>query len=124
MKSNTTNYTIKVVAKEIEITRRFEKAANVIGSNEYNTLITLMNDFPNFRVTVKEIKKSNNKQSYKGLTISEMERFVTRKSEDDLAKFKKALEIAKERQGTYALIKKWFLDNYKDEYESELSKVA
>lgn len=124
MKNNTTNYTIKVVAKEIEITRRFEKAANVIGSNEYNTLITLMNDFPNFRVTVKEIKKSNNKQSYKGLTISEMERFVTRKSEDDLAKFKKALEIAKERQGTYALIKKWFLDNYKDEYESELSKVA
>lgn len=124
MKNKTTNYTIKMAAKEIEISRRFEKAANVIGSNEYNTLITLMNDFPQFKVTVKEIKKNKNKKSYKGLTISEMEKFVSRKSDEDLERFQKALAIAKGRQGTYALIKKWFLDRYKEEYANELAVEA
>ena len=41
---NTTNYTINAAAKEIIITKKFEKAANVIGSNEYKDLVTLIDE--------------------------------------------------------------------------------
>ena len=61
---NTTNYTINAAAKEIIITKKFEKAANVIGSNEYKDLVTLMRDFPEFNIKVKEIKKKANKKTY------------------------------------------------------------
>lgn len=124
MKNNTANYTIKIATKEIEISRRFEKAANVIGSNEYNTLITLMNDFPQFKVTVKEIKKNKNKKSYKGLTIKEMDRFVSTRTEEEIQAFNNVKAIAREKQGTYAIIKKWFLDRYKEDYENEVAMVA
>ena len=66
---NTTNYTINAAAKEIIITKKFEKAANVIGSNEYKDLVTLMRDFPEFNIKVKEIKKKANKKTYNGLTM-------------------------------------------------------
>ena len=36
MKNNTTNYTINATQKVIIITKKFEKAANCIGSKEYN----------------------------------------------------------------------------------------
>ena len=32
--------------------------------------------------------------------------------------------IAREKQGTYAIIKKWFLDRYKEDYENEVAMVA
>ena len=44
MKNTTANYTINAAKKEIIITKKFEKAANVIGSNEYKDLVTLMKD--------------------------------------------------------------------------------
>ena len=65
MKNNTTNYTIKATQKEIIITKKFEKAANCIGSKEYNELVRLMNDFPTFEIRVKEIEKNNKKKKIK-----------------------------------------------------------
>ena len=50
MKNNTTNYTINATQKVIIITKKFEKAANCIGSKEYNELVRLMNDFPTFEI--------------------------------------------------------------------------
>ena len=66
MKNTTTNYTINAAAKEIIITKKFEKAANIIGSNEYKALVTLMKDFPDFDIKVREIKKNKSKKTYSG----------------------------------------------------------
>ena len=55
MKNNTTNYKIKATQKEIIITKKFAKAANVIGSTAYNELVRLMKDFRSFVIRVKEI---------------------------------------------------------------------
>lgn len=103
MKNTTTNYTINAAAKEIEITKKFEKAASVYNSNEYKQLVALMNDLPTFTIKVKEIKKKAGKKSYKGLTINEMRRFVSTRSEKELFVFEKVLEVAKHKNGSYAI---------------------
>ena len=35
--------------------------------------------------------------------------------------FKKVLVIAANKQGKYAVVKKWFLDRYKEAYSEELA---
>lgn len=123
MKNTTANYTINAATKEIIITKKFEKAANVINSNEYKDLVTLMKDFPDFKIKVREIKKNTNKKTYNGLTIDEMKRFISTRSQEESALFEKVVEIAKHRKGTYAITKKWFLNKYKEAYDKELEAL-
>lgn len=126
MKNNTASNGIKVnvVTKEIIITKAFEKAASQIGSKEYEEMVKTLQDFPEFVVKYKEIKKKANKTSYKGLTIDEMKRFVSTRSTAEQEKFDKVLEIASGQRGKYAIVKKWFLDNYKEVYVSELDTIS
>ena len=120
---NTTNYTINAAAKEIIITKKFEKAANIIGSNEYKALVTLMKDFPDFDIKVREIKKNKSKKTYSGLTIEEMRRFIGSRSEEEVFLFEKVVTIAKHKKGSYAITKKWFLNKYKEAYDKELEAL-
>ncbi len=110
-------------AKVIIITKAFEKAANNIGSTEYNELVKIRRDFPDYTIKRKEIEKNTSKQSYKGLTVKEMKRFIATRSEKEVELFDKVCEIAKNKQGKYAVIKKWFLDNYQKVYEKELENL-
>lgn len=64
--------------KQIIITKGFEKAAGEINSAEYKVLQTAMKDFPTFEIRRKEIKKKENKTSYRGLTYAIMEDFSKR----------------------------------------------
>lgn len=122
--NNKTELNFNHAAKEIIITKKFEKAANILGSREYSALVAVRKDFPDYKIVTKTIKKKENKKSYKGLSIDEMKRFVARKGEKDLIAFEKALEIAKDRPSKYATIKKWFLSNYQEEYDAELENLA
>ena len=124
MKNTTANYTINAATKEIIITKKFEKAANVINSNEYKALVTLMRDFPDFDIKVREIKKNTSKKTYSGLTIEEMRRFIAARSEKEVFLFEKVVTIAKHKKGSYAVTKKWFLNHYKDEYAKELEVLS
>lgn len=123
MKNTTTNYTINAATKEIIITKKFEKATNIIGSNEYKALVTLMRDFPDFDIKVREIKKNTSKKTYSGLTIEEMRRFIGTRSEQEVFLFEKVVTIAKHKKGSYAITKKWFLNKYKEAYEKELETL-
>ena len=122
----TRNYTINVIAKEIVMTKAFEKKASKVGTDEYNELVALMRDFPTFTIKVKDIKKKAGKKTYKGLTVAEMRRFIATVGEKEVRVFDKVVEIAKQRHqtGSYAVVKKWFLNNYKDLYEAELERIA
>ena len=121
MKTN--GVTFNHAAKEIIITKAFEKAANKIGSTEYNELVKIRKDFPDYTIRRKEIEKSTSKQSHKGLTVKEMKRFISTRDEKEVVLFERVCEIAENKQGKYAVIKKWFLNNYKDEYEKEIENL-
>ena len=123
MKNNTTNYTIKATQKEIIITKKFEKAANIIGSSAYNELVRLMKDFSSLAIRVKEVDKGDKKKTYKGLTIEEMRRFVSTQSEEEVILFERVIAIANHKKGSYAITKKWFLNKYKEAYEKELEAL-
>ena len=66
--NNTKGYAINFVAREIIITKRFSKAAGVIDSDAYKTMLALRKDFPDFKITIKPIEKKENKVTYKGLS--------------------------------------------------------
>lgn len=115
--------TFNHVAKEIIITKAFEVEANVIGSPAYDELVRIRKDFPDYTIRRKEIAKKENKKSFKGLTIDEMKRFLTTVGKEDVELFEKVCKIAEKKQGKYAVIKKWFLNNYQEAYEKELENL-
>ena len=61
----TTGINFNHAEKEIIITKAFEKAANRVGSNEYNELVKIRRDFPDYTIRGKEIEVNKSKQAYK-----------------------------------------------------------
>lgn len=118
-----TGYEFDYTNKKIIITKVFSKKSNVYGSDEYKVLVGLRNDFPDFQIEIKEIKKKDNKKAYKGLNIEEMKRFISTRSKEEYAAFEKVLKIAEGKKGKYAIVKKWFLDNYKELYVPEIETI-
>lgn len=115
-----TNYTINFEAEEIIITKKFGKAASQIGTPEFKVMQQLRKEFAGFSFVYRTIEKKENKKSYKGLSIDEMERFLSNREKEELEMFKKVVAVAANRQGKYAIVKKWFLDHYKEAYSKEV----
>lgn len=119
----TTNYTINFETEEIIITKKFGKAASQIGTPEFKIMKELRKEFAGYSIVYKTIEKKENKKSYKGLTIEQMTTFISGMSTEEQEMFKKVVEVASNRQGKYAIVKKWFLDNYKEAYDSEIENM-
>lgn len=123
--NNTKGYEINYAAKEIIITKKFNKAAGIIDSVEYKIMLALRKDFADFSIKTKSIEKKENKVSYKGLSIEEMKRFiVANRSKEEQELFEKILKLQEGKKGKYATVKKWFLDNYKEIYTTELEELS
>lgn len=118
------NYTINFESQEIIITKKFGKAASRMGSPEFKIMQQLRKEFEGFSFLYKTIEKKQNKQSYKGLTIDEMKRFLSTRKQPEQEKFEKVLAVYENKQGKYASIKKWFLNNYKEAYENEIEELT
>ena len=52
-----------------------------------------------------------------------MRRFLATKTQKEQQAFEKVIELVKDRKGAYAIVKKWFLDQYKEEYNAELEEL-
>ena len=121
--SKNTNYTINFEAEEIIITKKFGKAASQIGTPEFKVMQQLRKEFTGFSFVYKTIEKKENKKSYKGLSIDEMKRFVSTRTDEEIDMFEKVLALASNKQGKYAIVKNWFLDNYKEDYAMEIDRI-
>ncbi|MBO5083132.1 MAG: hypothetical protein J6C06_11065 [Lachnospiraceae bacterium] len=122
-KTKSKGYVLNLVEGKIIITKSFLNKSSEYGSDEYNILVGLRKDFPDFKIEEKKIKTKENKKSYKGLSIEEMRRFVNTRGKKEVEKFEKVCNIAETQKSKYAIIKKWFLDNYKDIYVSEIETI-
>lgn len=118
------NITFNPMNNTIEVTKKFLNEARVINSPAYKELAQIKRDFPYAEIALKTIKKKTNKISYKGLSIEEMTRFVSTRSEREQKTFECVIKLAAKKSGKYALIKKWFLDHYKNEYLNELNSLS
>lgn len=107
------------VQETIFVNKPFLKAASVPGSKEYEELLTLRRDNPTYPVQLRTITRNSGKQTHRGLTYDKMEAHIKRNHPGEQERLK-ALEEVKYRadfnkRGAYALVKKWFLENYGSE---------
>jgi len=117
-------YEVKFADQKIIVTKKFAKAAGVVGSVEYAELAKVRHDFPDFAVELREIKKKEGKRTYGKLSYKAMIDFILEKEGEDglktIAEFENLRHLAKvlNIKGQYASMKSWFLDRYKDEFNS------
>lgn len=121
------NYYIDYTQKVIFIKKRFAKLAQDFSTPEAKEMEMLLEKFPTFTLEYKEIKKNKSAEKYSGLSVGTMRIFFESRirmattdekknaAEADLNQFNNVLEFLGTKQ--YAKIKKWFLENYKEEYK-------
>ena len=67
---------IDFAKNEIIMSRNFEKNASIAGSEEYQRLQLVRQDYPSFTVVRRQIKKAPTKETYAGLTYAYMENYI------------------------------------------------
>ena len=112
--------TIRYTTNTIEMTKKFAKAAEKFGSDEYKSLQEAKRGNPTFKVVIVSRKATEKKDSYKGLTYEYMEKYI--KTHDDAeAKMNEYLNLrglSEEAQDalaepcSYNEIRAWFLKSY------------
>lgn len=116
------------VHETIFVNKPFLKAASVPGSKEYEELLILRRDNPTYPVQLRTITRNTGKQTHRGLTYDKMEAHIKRNHPNESERLA-ALEEVKYRadfnkRGAYAIVKKWFLEQYGSELSIEELKEA
>ena len=109
------SYDIDHVNRILYFGKKFMKLAKQYGTQEYNTFLGLIRDMPNYKIVIRETKKSETRMSTKGLTREFMELHIrTMKGEgsDEYTEFKNQLAYSEGQINPYMYLRKWFLENY------------
>ena len=103
-------------ARCIVMDRTFYKNSSNIRFEEYAMLQRARQDYPTYTPVIKRIKRNPNKETYKGLTYTYMERYI--ESHDNADKImeeyreKRLISECHGKARRYPAIKKWFLEQY------------
>ena len=118
-----TIFTLNFVNKSIVGTKSAITRANKCLEPEYSELCSLLEKPPTFKVEVKKIDKKKDKKTYHGLSFQAMKDFIATQENSKLmlAKFEKVVEVAEAKGAKYPLTKKWFLKNYPNYKNNEVS---
>ena len=110
---------VDMIAKTITITKAYYKRACTYGTSEYYEFRTIMSENAGFSVEFKVIEK----KTYKDLTFERMAEYIKTQpnSEKQLVVFAAVQNIAEKKGSKYPLTKKWFLKNYPEYKENEVS---
>ena len=123
---------VKVLHNEsaIEMNKIFAKMIENPQSDEYALLQSIRQDYPVYKVRVRQIKKNSTKETYKGLTYKYMRNYIIthpkgiREEKDKdgkdkkinvlLEKFEelKLISQCQAKSRRYPVIKNWFLAQY------------
>ncbi len=98
----------------IVMDREFAKRCENTTSPEYRHLQSVRQDYPEFRVVRKTIRRNENKECYKGLTYAYMERYIAAHDKCGvfMAEYNQKREIAECHSIRYPVIKEWFLETF------------
>ena len=124
---------MKVLHNEsaIEMNKIFAKMVENPFSEEYAFLQKIRQDYPQYKVRIREIKKNPNKECWKGLTYAYMRDYIILHSTQEeeaaaVAEFNEMLLISRchSKANRYPAIKKWFLAKYPEVAEFGMSAPA
>ena len=117
--------------RAIVMDRTFAKYAANTMSQEYAHLQAVRQDYPEYQVVQRKIKRSKTKECYRGLNYEYMEDYIkTHGSEEEceknLAEFKeqKLISLCHSTSRRYPTIKKWFLAKYPEVMEFGMPDAA
>ena len=112
--------TINYSSHTIQMTKKFAKAAEKFGSDEYKSLQEARRDNPTFKVVIVARKTTEKKDTYKGLTYSYMEKYINAHddAEEKMKEYKNLRGLSDEAKEalaepcSYNEIRAWFLNAY------------
>ena len=104
---------VKHENKNIVISRPYSIRAAIPNTKEYKLLAEIKSVYSDYTIVIREIKKPP-KESYKGLTYSYMEYYITthENAEARMAEYNEIRLRAECHDMKYGNIKKWFLSAY------------
>ena len=99
--------------RKIIIGKDFNRKQSDTESPEFKKLCEIVERFPKYKVTIKEIKKNSHKESYKGLNYSYMERYISIKgTRSDRQEYDDMRLLSECHSKRFPVIKQWFLQKY------------
>ena len=110
-------YDIDLENRTLYFGKKFMKLAKQYGTQEYNTFLGLIRDMPDFKIVIREQKKSETRMSVKGLTREFMERNIrtTYGAESpEYAEFKHQLQFSNGQINPFMYLRGWFIETYPD----------
>ena len=113
-------FEVKATKKQIVLTKDFARKLSDITSTEYATFMQLRSAYPTFAVVKHTIKQKKERENYGKLSYKVMATLI---NEWEKGNAKIALEEleSKKREakccdGSYGIVKKWFLGKYGKQY--------
>ncbi len=120
--TKTQQYEVDFINSKLILTKKFYKAATILNTPEYTTLMQLRCDNPGFTIELRTIRKKEGKKTYRNLTCKNMEKYIIAlegEESENLKEFNNVLKLSKVQAGPYAYVKTWFLKKYGDAFKSE-----
>lgn len=118
-------------ARLIVMDRTFYKNSLNTRSDEYDHLQKVRKNYPKYSVVRREIKKNENKKTYKGLTYEYMEDYIMTHGSAETVKAnlkefyeKRLIAECHGKAFRYPAIKRWFLEKYPEIVEHGMEKTA
>ena len=112
-------YTVDFAARKIIATAEFMAKAGQYGSSEFNTIMNIRKDLPDFTIEVLPEKKASKKKGC--LNLDTMEAYIIRtcgKDSAEIQEFAKVREESKVKKAArYSYMKKWFHEVYPEGYK-------
>ena len=113
--------TINYITMTIEMTKAESKAAGKIGTEEFKNMLSLMQQFPNYKIQVATRAATKKSCDYKGLTYDYMKKYIQAHDDEQktiMAEFETLRGESNEAKNalaescSYQEIKEWFLNKF------------
>lgn len=112
---NPARFAIDFANRQIIATETVLNKAKRFGSTEYTELCRLTNAHPQFSIVKKEVEQSTKKKTYKHLSFSFMEEYISIQPNADevMREYKAIRQVTMEwESGAYPRTKSWFLKKF------------
>ena len=113
-------YEVKAPEKQIVLTKDFARKVSDITSAEYTTFMQVRAAYPTFAVVKYAIKQKKERENYGKLSYTVMATLIAEWEKDNVKAALEELESKKREakccEGSYGIVKKWFLGKYGKQY--------
>ena len=117
-------YEVKHAEQKVVCTKKFLLDSSDMMNAAFEQMCKLRAMFPDYAFEQYAIEKNANKQTYGKLTYENMRNHIRGKEKGNrvdimLNELNAVIDMSQSRRASYAYVKKWFLEIYKDDFKSK-----